>query len=501
MRTGTGRQNPLLLAIDQGTSSSRAIVFDRQGLPVTVSQQEFPQHFLRNGWVEHDPEDIWSSVLKVFESVTSRLGSQAADIVAIGITNQRETTLIWDRVTGHAIHNAIVWQDRRTAQMCEKLSNTKLDSMVQERTGLRLDPYFSATKIRWLLDNVPGARRRAEQGELAFGTVDSFLVWRLTGGRSHKTDASNASRTMLFDIHRQCWDQDILAAFDIPPGILPEVLDSADDFGVITEGLPCAGIPISGVAGDQQAALIGQACFEPGMTKSTYGTGCFMICNTGSQIIKSDSNLLSTVAYRLQGETTFALEGSIFDAGSTVQWLRDGLNLVSHAAETEQHALKCGVIEDVFLVPAFTGLGAPHWDPHARGALFGLNRNTGIGEIVTATLQSVGFQSRDLLLAMEQDGADISRLRVDGGMIANNWLCQFLADMLDRPVERPKVTESTAFGAACLAGLQSAVFGSLDQIQSAWRCETEFVPTMQTEQRIKIYAGWLDAVKRVRSGT
>jgi glycerol kinase len=488
-----------ILAIDQGTTSSRAIIFNTQGQPETAVQSEFKQYFPQDGWVEHDGEEIWSSTLDVCRQALAKAGLRAQDISAIGITNQRETTLLWDAESGKLLHKAIVWQDRRTADFCRDLKAAGHEPMVTERTGLIIDPYFSGTKLRWLLDNVPGARERAEQGTLRFGTVDSFLLWRLTGGKIHRTDASNASRTLMFNIHTQQWDPDMLALLDIPVSLLPEVMDCAADFGHTDTELLGASIPIAGMAGDQQAALIGQACFEPGMVKSTYGTGCFMVMNTGDTPVTSRNRLLTTVGYRLQGKTTYALEGSIFVAGAAVQWLRDGLKLIQHAGETEAMAEETGDQCGVYLVPAFTGLGAPYWDPKARGAIFGLTRDTGIAEIVTAGLQSVCFQTRDLLDAMTADGADsTAALRVDGGMVVNNWVVQALANILGVPVERPEVTETTALGAAYLAGLQIGLYQNLEEIAEHWQCERAFAPAMAETKRNELYAGWLDAVRRVR---
>ncbi len=488
-----------ILAIDQGTTSSRAIMFNEASEVLAVAQQEFPQHFPQDGWVEHDPEDIWSSTLAVTRQAIAKAGIDAAQVTAIGITNQRETTVIWDRVTGEPIHNAIVWQDRRTADYCESQRAAGLETLVTAKTGLLLDPYFSATKVKWLLDNVAGARARAERGELAFGTIDSFLLWRLTGGQSHKTDATNASRTMLFNIHDQTWDAELLAELDIPAALLPQVEDSAADFGMAQASLFGAAIPIAGMAGDQQSALIGQCCFEDGMTKSTYGTGCFVIMNTGSLAVKSTSKLLTTVAYRLNGQVTYGLEGSIFIAGAAVQWLRDGLGLIKHAAETEAIATAHPDARGVYLVPAFTGLGAPYWDASARGAILGLTRDTGIADIVTATLQSVCYQTRDLMDAMAGDGVKPTALRVDGGMVANDWIAQCLADLVPIPVVRPRVTETTALGAAYLAGLQSGVFASTSVLAEQWRQEQEFLPQMPEAQSMALYEGWQAAVARVRS--
>ena len=488
-----------ILAIDQGTTSSRAIMFNESSEVLAVAQQEFTQHFPQDGWVEHDPKDIWESTLSVARQVIVEAGIDATEVTAIGITNQRETTVIWDRVTGEPIYNAIVWQDRRTADYCDAQRAAGFETQISAKTGLLLDPYFSATKIKWLLDNVPGARARAERGELAFGTIDSFLLWRLTGGQSHKTDATNASRTMLFNIHDQAWDKELLAQLTIPAAVLPQVEDSAADFGVTEVSLFGAEIPIAGMAGDQQAALIGQCCFADGMTKSTYGTGCFVIMNTGAKAVKSSSKLLTTIAYRLKGQVTYGLEGSIFVAGAAVQWLRDGLGLIKHAAETEAIAGAHSDARGVYLVPAFTGLGAPYWDANARGALLGLTRDTGVADIVTATLQSVCYQSRDLMDAMASDGVSPTALRVDGGMVANDWIAQCLADLVRIPVVRPRVTETTALGAAYLAGLQTGVFASVKDIENQWQKERDFLPQMSEANSLALYQGWQAAVARVRS--
>ena len=488
-----------LLAIDQGTTSSRAILFDAKGKPLGSAQEEFPQYFPQDGWVEHDAEEIWRSTLDVCRRLLSEQNMPASSIRAIGITNQRETTLLWDAESGELLHRAIVWQDRRTADYCAALKADGHEPLVSEKTGLLIDPYFSATKLRWLLENVPGARDRAEQGRLRFGTVDTFLLWRLTGGKVHRTDATNASRTLLFNIHTQTWDPDLLQLFDIPASLLPEVMDTAADFGATDPDLLGAAIPVAAMAGDQQAALVGQACFQPGMVKSTYGTGCFMVMNTGNQPIRSNNRLLTTVGYRLQGRVTYALEGSIFVAGAAIQWLRDGLKLIQHAGETEALAEQTGHECGVYLVPAFTGLGAPYWDPKARGAIFGLTRDTGIAEIVTAGLQSVCFQTRDLLDAMQADGAaSTSALRVDGGMVVNSWVVQSLANILGVPVERPEITETTALGVAYLAGLQTGLFPDLEAIAAQWHCERGFNPDMPDNTRDQLYKGWLDAVRRVR---
>lgn len=490
---------PYILAIDQGTTSSRAILFNRDGTIHHVSQQEFRQHFPCSGWVEHDPDDIWSSVVETCKDVLAKSGVSADQVIAAGITNQRETTLIWDRLTGEPVYPAIVWQDRRTAEFCEGLQEQGLESMINDKTGLLIDPYFSATKIRWILDQVPDCRGRAARGELAFGTVDTFLLWRLTGGKSHFTDATNASRTMLFNIHTQRWDDDLLALFDIPRSLLPEVLDSSDEFGSIESELLGEQIPVYGIAGDQQAALFGQTCFLEGMAKSTYGTGCFLMLNTGQQALKSKHRLLTTVAYRLNGVTTYALEGSIFIAGATIQWLRDGLKLIKMADECEPLAEQTPVDHGVYLLPAFTGLGAPYWDPNARGAIFGLTRDTGIKEIVTAGLQSVCYQTKDLQKAMEKDGLRPIALRVDGGMVANNWVLQFLADILGATVDRPSMIETTALGAAYLAGLRAGVFESLESLADQWRCDHRFEPAMTKEKRDLLYDGWVEAVNRLQS--
>jgi len=489
-----------LLAIDQGTTSSRAILFDREGHNIASAQREFPQIFPSDGWVEHDPAALWSSVLTTCREVLERAGVGLDAVIGAGITNQRETTLVWDRETGEPLYNAIVWQDRRTADACQQLREAGHLEEVQARTGLLIDPYFSATKLAWILDHVEGARERAERGELAFGTVDTFLIWKLTGGRVHATDATNASRTALFNIHEQRWDPVLLELFGIPESLLPEVKDSSDDFGMIDAEWLGGELPIAGVAGDQQAALVGQACFAPGMGKSTYGTGCFMIVNTGDKAELSRNRLLTTVGYRIDGRTTYAMEGSIFVAGATVQWLRDGLQLFADAAETEALARNTRSGHSVYLVPAFTGLGAPHWDPKARGAIFGLTRDTGIAEIVAAGLQAVCYQTRDLQACMSDDmAAEPDTLRVDGGMVANNWVMQFLADMLGQPVDRPTVLETTALGAAYLAGLRLGWYRDLDEIAELWQCERRFTPQMPEKERERLYAGWQEAVERVKS--
>ena len=487
-----------ILAIDQGTTSSRAMIFDQNGHCVAVAQQEFRQIYPQDGWVEHDPEDIWRSVLQVCRQAIQQASEAGIQVAGIGITNQRETTLVWDRQTGKPIYNAIVWQDRRTADHCNELKKTQKEEQVSELTGLLLDPYFSATKLAWILDNVDGARARAQKGELAFGTVDSFLLWRLTGGAVHATDATNASRTMLFNIHTQQWDKSLLDIFSIPQSLLPEVKDCIADFGSTEAPLFDRPIPIGGVAGDQQAAAIGQACIEPGMIKSTYGTGCFILLNTGENAFRSQNRLLTTVAYRVAGQTSYAIEGSIFVAGAAIQWIRDGLKLIESAEQTEPLAQSIESNKGVYLVPAFTGLGAPHWDPHARGAMFGLTRDTGIAEIVRATLESVGYQTHDLMEAMERDSeARPNTLRVDGGMVANNWFLQFLADLLDVPVERPQVAETTALGAAYLAGVQLGIIDSLADIGSLWKKEALFTPAGNQSERNVLLQGWEKAIAKV----
>ena len=491
---------PYLLAIDQGTTSSRAILFDREGVPQRRAQRELAQIYPEDGWVEHDPEEIWQATVAICRQTLSEPTGQADSVAAIGIANQRETSIIWRRADGRPIHNAIVWQDRRGAELCLRLTAKGHEDMVRGKTGLRIDAYFSASKIAWLLDTIPGARRAAERGELAFGTVDSFLLWRLTGGRVHATDATNAARTMLFDIHTQAWDSELLDLFRIPRELLPEVHDNCSAFGVTAPELFGAEIPITGMAGDQQAAAVGQAYLQPGSIKATYGTGCFMLQNTGEKPVVSEHRLITTLAYRLEGRPTYALEGSIFNAGSAVQWLRDGLKLIDRADESEVHAKRLADTGGVYLVPAFTGLGAPHWDPAARGAILGLTRDSGISHIVRAALESVCFQTRDLLTAMAEDGAaNPSVLRVDGGMAGNDWLLQFLADSLDLPVARPVLLETTTLGAAYLAGLQIGFYRSLDDISERWTCARTFDPALGADSRERLYAGWRDAVRRVRS--
>ncbi|RST86674.1 glycerol kinase [Aquibium carbonis] len=491
-----------ILAIDQGTTSSRAIVFDADMTVMAVGQQEFPQIYPASGWVEHDPEAIWHSVVATVKTALKKAKLKAADIAAIGITNQRETVVVWDRETGEPIHNAIVWQDRRTAQMCQKLAKAGHEPAFAKKTGLLLDPYFSGTKLAWLLDTVKGARKRAEKGELLAGTIDSFLIWRLTAGASHVTDATNASRTLVYNIAKNRWDAELLDILDIPAAMLPQVKDCADDFGATDPALFGAAIPILGVAGDQQAATIGQACFEPGMIKSTYGTGCFAVLNTGEELVRSKNRLLSTIAYRLDGKTTYALEGSIFVAGAAVQWLRDGIKVIGKAEHSGELAAQADDGQEVYLVPAFVGLGAPHWDPDARGAMFGLTRNTGPAEFARAALESVAFQTRDLLDAMDKDAKGVAAstvLRVDGGMVASDWAMQRLADIIDAPVDRPKILETTALGAAWLAGSKAGVWPDATEFSRKWALDRRFEPVMEVVERKRKVKGWKDAVRRTLS--
>ncbi|MEW6983392.1 glycerol kinase GlpK [Colwelliaceae bacterium 6471] len=484
-----------ILAIDQGTTSSRAIIFDLNGKVIACNQQEFPQIFPSDGWVEHDPEIIWQSVKHTSQQVLEEAGISSSEIISLGITNQRETTLVWDKNTGKCIYNAIVWQDRRTSEQCKKLRNiVGLSEKVQSKTGLVLDPYFSATKIAWVLDNVEGARLKAEKGELLFGTIDTFLLFRLTNSMQHLTDATNASRTLLFNIHENRWDDELLSLFNIPLQMMPEVKDSAADFGVTDVNIFSPAISIGAMAGDQQAALVGQGCLSKGMMKSTYGTGCFMMVNTGDKVVQSAHQLLSTIAYRINGQTTYALEGSIFMAGATIQWIRDGLKFIDCASESEGLAQQIAYDHQVYMVPAFTGLGAPYWHAKARGTISGLTRDSGIKEIVSAALQSVGYQSRDLIMAMKKDGAHPHSIRVDGGMVANDWLMQFLADMLDFDVLRSREVETTALGVALLAGVHSGVYNGLDELKNIYKSDITFTPEMSDKQRQHLYQGWLGAV-------
>ena len=478
-----------IISIDQGTTSSRAVVFSDKGELVGFEQIEFKQFFPNDGWVEHDPEEIWLSVVEVLNLSIKRFNLSASDIASIGITNQRETVVIWDKKTGEPIYNAIVWQDRRTSDFCDSLKDSQ--DLIQQKTGLTIDPYFSASKVNWILDQVSGARQRAENGELLFGTIDSFLIWKLTEGRDHKTDVSNASRTMLYNIESNKWDEELLGLFNVPSNLLPKVCDNADDFGY-TELLG-GKVSIGGVAGDQQSALIGQCCFEVGDVKSTYGTGCFMMINTGNKIIKSSNKLLSTIAYRLEGKTTYALEGSIFVAGSAIQWLRDGLNFFEDAGESEDLALQAKDNSRIVVVPALTGLGAPYWDADARGAIFGLTRDTGIPEITKAVLESVVFQTKDLLEAMRNDNASFNSLKIDGGMVANNWFSQELSNVLQVKVSRPEVIETTSLGAAYLAGLHAGVFDTLSSLKENWSVDKEFEPQKSKNG----YLEWKEAVNKV----
>src|SRR5579871_2994630 len=490
-----------VLAIDQGTTSSRAMVFGADLSVAGVAQQEFPQHFPASGWVEHDPDDIWNSTIAVCRDALKKAGLTAKDIAAIGITNQRETTLVWDRATGKAVHRAIVWQDRRTADVCARLKEEGHEPAISAKTGLIIDPYFSGTKVAWILDNVPGARARAERGELLFGTVDCYLLWRLTGGKVHATDATNASRTLLFNIHTGAWDDDLSKLLGVPRAMLPEVNDCSHRFGETVPELFDGAIAVAGIAGDQQAATIGQACFSPGMIKSTYGTGCFALLNTGTTPVVSKNKLLTTIAYQLGGKRTYALEGSIFVAGSAVQWLRDGLGVIRQAAETGPLAEKSDSAQSVYLVPAFVGLGAPYWNPRVRGALFGLTRSTGPAELAHAALESVCYQTFDLREAMRADWPEAKAasivLRVDGGMTASDWTMQRLADLLDAPVDRPVVQETTALGAAYLAGLSAGLYPEPEKFADHWRLERRFKPNMSAATRERKLKGWQRAVKGV----
>ena len=488
-----------ILAIDQGTTSSRAIVFRSDISIAAQAQQEFPQHFPASGWVEHEPEDIWTSTIATCREAMKKAGVAAKDIAAIGITNQRETTIVWDRATGKAVHRAIVWQDRRTAEICARLKADGHEAVISAKTGLIIDPYFSGTKIAWILDHVPGARERAERGELMFGTVDCYLLWRLTGGKVHATDATNASRTLLFDIHRGVWDDDLLKILRVLRSMLPDVRDSSADFGESIADLFGGAIAIRGIAGDQQAATIGQACFSPGMMKSTYGTGCFALLNTGATAVASKNKLLTTIAYQLKGKRTYALEGSIFVAGSAVQWLRDGLGIIKQASDSDRLTEQSDLQQSVYLVPAFVGLGAPYWNPNVRGALFGLTRSTGPAELAHAALESVCYQTFDLWAAMRADWPDAAKantvLRVDGGMTASDWTMQRLSDLLNAPVDRPMIQETTAVGAAYLAGLGAGVYPEPSRFADSWRLERRFKPNMSEATRARKLKGWSQAVK------
>ena len=489
-----------LLALDQGTTSTRAILHDAALVPRATAQVPLDQHYPSPGWVEHEPEEIWQATLAVLKRALAEGGTEAAAVAGIGITNQRETTLLWDRATGRALHRAIVWQDRRSSAACARLVADGAAEMITARTGLLCDPYFSATKLAWLLDNIPGARAAAERGELAFGTVDSFLLWRLTGGRMHATDATNACRTMLYDIRRGDWDEDLLKLFRIPRAVLPAIRDCAAEFGTTDPALLGAAVPIRGIAGDQHAAMLGQACFAPGMVKSTYGTGCFALLNTGDAPVVSRNRLLTTLAWQLGGRRAYALEGAIFVAGAAVQWLRDGLRLFADAADSGTLAWQADPAQQVVFVPAFVGLGAPYWDAEARGAIFGLTRGTGPAEIARAALEAVAFQTRDLIEAMEADwgAAGGGRvLRVDGGMAASDWTMQFLSDLLGAPVDRPEVRETTALGAAYLAGLQAGLLPPPGPSVAHWRIDRRFTPHMARQEADRRYAVWKDAVKRV----
>ena len=486
-----------VMAIDQGTTSSRAILFDEAMKIKSIAQEEFPQHYPASGWVEHDPADLWSTVTATFRAVLEKSGVAASDIAAIGITNQRETTLVWDKTTGEPLHNAIVWQDRRTADYCAEMVEAGHEETITAKTGLLFDPYFSSTKLKWILDQTPGSRERAARGELLFGTVDTYIIWKLTGGAVHATDATNACRTMLYDIEKGDWSTTICELFNIPMEMLPDVRNSADNFGVTNAKLFGYEIPILGVAGDQQAATVGQACFKPGMMKSTYGTGCFALLNTGDTPIRSNNRLLTTVAYQLDGKRTYALEGSIFIAGAVVQWLRDGLKIIHEAPETQEMAEAADPTQSVIMVPAFTGLGAPYWKPDCRGAVFGLTRNSGPEEFARAALESVGFQTRDLLEAMRADSPEELKgvLRVDGGMSASDWTMQFLSDIIAAPVDRPMVKETTALGAAWLAGMKAGLYPSQKEFAEDWALDTRFKPKMADAEREKKYARWKKAVQ------
>ncbi|WP_342628762.1 glycerol kinase GlpK [Nguyenibacter vanlangensis] len=490
-----------VLAIDQGTTSTRSILFDRDAEELASSRREFAQHYPDHGWVEHDADEIWRDTLATARE-TIEQGGGAGSIAALGITNQRETIVVWDRATGAPIHRAIVWQDRRTAPMCVRMRQEGHEDLVRQRTGLLLDPYFSATKLAWILDNVPGARRDAEAGKLAFGTIDSFLLWRLTGGRVHATDVTNASRTLLFDIHRQVWDDDLLRLFDIPPALLPQVRSNSEIYGETDPALFGRAIPVAGMAGDQQAALVGQACFRPGMAKATYGTGCFVLLNTGEAAVQSANRMLTTIGYRIGNRTVYALEGAIFVAGAAIKWLRDGLHLITHASQTDDLATRIPHSHGVYMVPGFVGLGAPHWDPEARGLICGLTLDATAAHIARAALESVAYQTYDLMAAMARDGGGaVTTLRVDGGMAANDWFCQFLADILQARVERPRHLETTATGAAYLAGLATGVWTDLDDVAARWARGRVFDAAMDATQRETMLKGWQQAVRRTLTST
>ena len=490
-----------ILSIDQGTTSSRGVLFDENYEIISIGQNEFTQFFPDSGWVEHDPEEIWTSTLESCRSAIKQSKIDPNHIRAIGITNQRETTVVWDKETGMPIYNAIVWQDRRTSDYCQSLRSLGHESLVNQKTGLLLDPYFCATKIAWILDNVDGAREKANKGGLLFGTIDCFLMWRLSNQKIHSTDATNACRTLLYNIHEGCWDKDLLDLFNVPASMLPEVYDNAADFGVADESIFGSEIAIAASIGDQPSALVGQACFHPGMVKSTYGTGCFVLINTGYEPVKSNNKLLTTLAFQVNGKTCYALEGSIFIAGAAVQWLRDGLKFIESAEQSETLAMKADDSQDVYLVPAFVGLGAPHWDPDCRGALFGMTRNTGPAEITKATLESVCYQTSDLLSAISKDLGEskLSAIRVDGGMAASNWTMQMLSDLVELPVDRPKNLETTALGAAYLAGMQVGFYPPMDEFSESWQSESQFNSKMKAELRERKLAGWKDAVRRTLS--
>ena len=485
-----------IVAIDQGTTSSRAILFSLSGKPVCSSQKEFKQYFPKDGWVEHDPNEIWNTTKKVLINIIKKSKKLKGKIVTIGITNQRETTILWDKKTGKPVYNAIVWQDRRTAEFCKKFKTKIKEKIINKKTGLLVDPYFSGTKIKWILDNVPKAKKLAKNNQLLFGTVDTFLIWKLTKGKMHLTDATNASRTMLFNISTNKWDKDILFNLRIPKNILPAVKNSSDDFGFTAKSITGNSYPINGVVGDQQAASIGQSCFTKGSVKSTYGTGAFVLVNTGNKKIYSKNKLLTTICYRLNGKTTYALEGSIFIAGAGVQWLRDKIKFISNSAETEKIAKSMKSNNGIYLVPAFTGLGAPYWNPNSRGVICGLTRDTSQKEIVRATLESVAYQSNDLFNAMKNDGVKPNLIKVDGGMVKNNWFSQFLSDVIDTKVIRPRVQETTALGAAFMAGLRIGIYNSLNDISKNWKIDKKFVPKISKSKRTKLLKEWEQAIRK-----